>query len=66
MSFFLLSLLVYSALTTTVAMRVSATTEEWGFALGHFVLAAAGNALLLHVARRRSLAFLGSPALRFW
>jgi hypothetical protein len=65
MSFFLLSLLVYSALTTTVAMRVSATTEEWGFALGHFVLAAAGNALLLHVARRRSLAFLGSPALAF-
>ena len=65
MSFFLLSLLVYSALTTTIAMRVSATTEEWGFTLGHFVLAAAGNALLLHVARRRSLAFLGSPALAF-
>ncbi len=65
MSFFLLSLLVYGALTLAVAAQVTATTEEWGFTLGHFAIAAAGNALLLHVARRRSLAFTGSPALAF-
>jgi hypothetical protein len=65
MSFFLLSLLVYGALTASVAAQVGAATEEWGFTLGHFAVAAAGNALLLPVARRRSLAFLGSPALAF-
>lgn len=65
MSFFVLSLLVYGALTAAVATQVGATTEEWGFTLGHFAVAAAGNALLLSVARRRSIAFMGSPALAF-
>jgi hypothetical protein len=65
MTFFLLSLAVYGGLTAYVATHVSATTSEWAFALGHFAMAAAGNAFLLHVARRRSLAFMGSPALAF-
>jgi hypothetical protein len=65
MRFFLLSVVVYSALTAYVATRVSATTPEWGFALAHFAVAAAGNGFLLHVARRRSLALMGSPALAF-
>jgi hypothetical protein len=65
MTFFLLSLVVYAGLTAYIATHVSATTQEWAFTLGHFAMAAAGNAFLLHVARRRSLAFMGSPALAF-
>jgi hypothetical protein len=65
MSFFLLSLAFYAGLTAYIATVVNATTPEWTFTLGHFAMAAAGNAFLLHVARRRSLAFMGSPALAF-
>jgi hypothetical protein len=65
MTFFLLSLVVYAGLTAYIATHVSATTQEWAFTLGHFAMAAAGNAFLLHVAKRRSLAFMGSPALAF-
>jgi hypothetical protein len=65
MTFFLLSLGFYGVLTLSVATRVGATTPEWAFTLGHLAVAAAGNAFLLHVARRRSLAFVGSPALAF-
>jgi hypothetical protein len=62
-SFFALSVLVYAGLTFWLSSRVDGTTTEWGYTLVHLVVAAAINAHLLSVARRRQLSFLGSAAL---
>ena len=63
--FFTLSLLVYAGLVAWLVERVDGTTAEWTFTLGHLALAAAINAHLLWVARRRSLSFLGCAPLAF-
>ncbi|MBA3521657.1 MAG: hypothetical protein H0T90_04020 [Gemmatimonadales bacterium] len=65
MSFFALSVLVYAWLTLWLTSRVDGTTTEWGFTLVHLTLAAAINAHLIWVARRRALSFLGSAPLAF-
>ena len=65
MKFFTLSLLVYAGLVAWLVERVDGTTAEWTFTLGHLALAAAINAHLLWVARRRSLSFLGCAPLAF-
>jgi hypothetical protein len=64
-SFFALSLLVYGALTFWLTGRVDGTTAEWSYTLLHLTLAAAINAHLLWVARRRQLSFLGCAPLAF-
>ncbi|HEY7637565.1 MAG TPA: hypothetical protein VH763_18590 [Gemmatimonadales bacterium] len=65
MSFFFVSLLVYGGLTFWLTGRVEGTTAEWGYTLLHLTLAAAINAHLLWVARRRQLSFLGCAPLAF-
>ncbi len=65
MTFFLVSVIGYTALVAWLADRVQATPAEWAFTLGHLVLAAALNAYLLRVARLRSLSLLGSAPLVF-
>jgi hypothetical protein len=64
-SFFALSLLVYGGLTFWLTGRVDGTTAEWSYTLLHLTLAAAINAHLLWVARRRQLSFLGCAPLAF-
>jgi hypothetical protein len=64
-SFFALSLLVYGGLTFWLTGRVDGTTAEWGYTVLHLTLAAAINAHLLWVARRRQLSFLGCAPLAF-
>ena len=65
MSFFGLSLLVYGSLVAWLATHLDGTRAEWGYSLAHLTLAAAINAHLLAVARRRSISFLGSAPLAF-
>ncbi len=65
MIFFALSLLVYGGLTFWLTGRVEGTNAEWGYTLLHLALAAAINAHLLWVARRRDLSFLGCAPLAF-
>ena len=55
MTFFTLSTIFYAALVAWVSSRVAGTTAEWGYTLAHMTLAAAINAHLLWVARRREL-----------
>jgi hypothetical protein len=64
-TFFALSLLVYSGLVAWLSGRLGGTTAEWGYTLAHLALAAAINSHLLWVARRRELSFLGSAPLAF-
>jgi len=65
LTFFALSLLVYGALTFWLTGRVAGTTAEWGYTFLHLTLAAAINAHLFWVARRRNLSFLGCAPLAF-
>jgi hypothetical protein len=63
--FFAVSLLVYGGLTFWLTGRVDGTRPEWGYTLVHLALAAAINAHLLWVARKRNLSFLGCAPLAF-
>ena len=65
MKFFLVSLLFYGGLTAWLSSRLDATTAEWGYTFAHLAIAAAINAYLLWVARRRDLSFLASASLGF-
>ncbi len=65
MRFFALSLFAYGGLVGWLSSRLEATTAEWTFSLAHLMLAAAINAHLIGVAKRRSLSFLGSAPLGF-
>jgi len=63
--FFGLSVAAYGALIAWLASRLNASTAEWGYALGHLVLAATVNAFLIRSARARSLSLLGSAPVAF-
>lgn len=65
MMFFGLSVAAYGALIAWLASRLDASTAEWGYALGHLVLAATVNAFLIRSARARSLSLLGSAPIAF-
>ena len=65
MIFLGLSLLCYGVLTWWLTGQAGGTREEWLFTLGHLSLAAAINAHLLYVARRKSLSLLACPPLGF-
>jgi hypothetical protein len=65
MMFFGLSVAAYGALIAWLASRLDASTAEWGYALGHLVLAAAVNAFLISSARARSLSLVGSAPVAF-
>lgn len=59
------SALCYGLLTLWITRQVGGTSEEWGYTAAHLLLAAALNAHLLYVARRRSLSFLACAPLAF-
>jgi hypothetical protein len=65
MMFFGLSVAAYAALIAWLASRLDASTAEWGYALGHLVLAATVNAFLIRSARAKSLSLLGSAPVAF-
>ena len=65
MTFFALSLLLYSGLVAWLSGRLGGSTAEWSYTLAHLALAAAINSHLLWVARRRELSFLGSAPFAF-
>ncbi len=64
-TFFGLSLIAHSTLALVVSAEANVSDDRLGYCLGHFLLAAILNALLLRIIRRRSLSLLGSPALAF-
>ncbi len=65
MMFFGLSVATYGALVAWLANRLNASTAEWGYSLGHLVLAATVNAFLIRSARARSLSLIGSASVAF-
>ena len=65
MTFLAAGCVIYAAVIGWLASHLHATPAEWGYSLAHLLLAAAINAHLLYVARRRSLSLLGSAPLAF-